>query len=63
MNTQTCHICDDTFAGTRSEARSAMWEPYSSLTQRALDEGPMVCSSCVERVLDDLLAVMHRAWR
>lgn len=60
---QSCCECAVTFAGTRTDARRARWEPYSSATQHALDCGPLVCPACVARLLDDLLDAMLTAAR
>lgn len=60
---QTCRECATPFEGTRTEARRARWEPYSSATQHALDCGPLVCPECVAQLLDDLLDAMLTAAR
>jgi len=57
-----CCKCEASFAGTRSEARSAHWEPYSNRTQALLDSGPMVCPGCVIKAIDAALAAARRAY-
>lgn len=56
-----CCQCAALFPGTRSDARRAMWEPYSSRSQSALDEGPMVCATCIDTTLAKMLDVMKHA--
>jgi DNA-directed RNA polymerase subunit RPC12/RpoP len=62
VNAIECKECGARFDGDRTEARRALWEPFSIATQQALDHGPMVCPDCVRRILDDLLAAIGRAF-
>lgn len=54
MTPVTCMECTAQLPGTRAEARRLGWEPFSSSSQWALDEGPMVCSDCIGRLLDSV---------
>lgn len=58
----SCRECGRMFAGDRSAARAARWEPYSSNSQHALDHGPMVCPACVLDIITKCMDAMRAAW-
>lgn len=62
MNPILCMTCGATFAGSRSEARRAAWEPYSNRTQALLDAGPMVCPECVRVAIERCIAAAKAYW-
>jgi hypothetical protein len=57
---EKCCECARIFNGTRTEARRAFWEPYSTRSQFALDSGPIVCPDCVGQVIDGVMDAMQR---
>ncbi|WP_392423653.1 hypothetical protein [Barrientosiimonas humi] len=54
-----CHLCDATFPGTRAQARTAHWEPFSHRTQWHVDEGPMVCPDSIRQAIDGALEALR----
>lgn len=61
MSAIECQECGQVFAGDRTAARRAGWEPFSTATQAQLDNGPMVCPPCISAMLGVVLAGMHRS--
>jgi hypothetical protein len=55
-----CTECGLIFAGTRAEARRVQWEAYSNRTQHDLDNGPMWCPTCIDKLITDTLAAFRR---
>lgn len=56
---QACDDCGETYVGTRTEARTARWQPVSTKTQADIDHGPLMCPACIVKTLNDLVDAMH----